>query len=89
MLRMRALRVIASLSAVPAHSGGSEPFALAAASTRLFLTGEKHNQRSSWEKPTLASAFDDLRVQGLGFRHNQRSSGEKPTLASAFDDLRV
>jgi hypothetical protein len=37
---------------LPAHSGGRLLAALAAASARLFLTGEKHTQRSSCVKPT-------------------------------------
>mmetsp|Transcript_64569 Transcript_64569/g.158945 ORF Transcript_64569/g.158945 Transcript_64569/m.158945 type:complete len:256 (-) Transcript_64569:1076-1843(-) len=49
------LRYMASRSAVPAHSGGRPLEALAAASTRLFLTGEKHSHLSSWVKPTGAS----------------------------------
>mmetsp|Transcript_55931 Transcript_55931/g.137080 ORF Transcript_55931/g.137080 Transcript_55931/m.137080 type:complete len:260 (-) Transcript_55931:644-1423(-) len=46
---------MASRSADPAHSGGSPPFALVAASAMLFFTGEKHSHRSICVNPTGAS----------------------------------
>ena len=45
----RAFREKASLSAVPAHSGGSLLDALVAASWMLFFTGEKHNHLSQMD----------------------------------------
>mmetsp|Transcript_23287 Transcript_23287/g.54103 ORF Transcript_23287/g.54103 Transcript_23287/m.54103 type:complete len:271 (-) Transcript_23287:707-1519(-) len=53
--RRFALSASASLSAVPAHSGGRPLEAFAAASWILFLTGEKHSHRSICVKPTGAS----------------------------------
>mmetsp|Transcript_41527 Transcript_41527/g.101377 ORF Transcript_41527/g.101377 Transcript_41527/m.101377 type:complete len:231 (+) Transcript_41527:198-890(+) len=55
MLKILAFMYIASLSAVPAHSGGSPEEAFAAASESKFLTGEKHSHLSTWVNPTLAS----------------------------------
>mmetsp|Transcript_6840 Transcript_6840/g.24016 ORF Transcript_6840/g.24016 Transcript_6840/m.24016 type:complete len:230 (+) Transcript_6840:1003-1692(+) len=53
--RRRQFKIIASRSADPAHSGGKPLRAFAAASVKLFFTGEKQSQRSISVKPTFAS----------------------------------